>query len=66
VLPGALDGRLRELFRSRSDKTLYIIGAPSLRYGEIVRVVDAARGAGISRVGIVTEQMRRAASPGPS
>ena len=65
VLPGALDRRLREVFRSRSDKTLYIIGAPSLRYGEIVHVVDAARGAGVNRVGIVTEQMRRG-SPGPS
>jgi biopolymer transport protein ExbD len=65
VLPGALDGRLRDVFRERADKTLYIIGAPTLRYGEIVRVVDAARGAGVSRVGIVTEQMRRG-SAGPS
>jgi biopolymer transport protein ExbD len=61
VLPGDLEGRLREVFRAHSDKTLYIIGAPSLRYGEIVRVVDAARGAGVNRVGIVTEQMRREA-----
>jgi len=62
VLPGDLDARLRDVFKAQSDKTLYIIGAPSLRYGDIGRVVDAARGAGVSRVGIVTEQMRRASA----
>ena len=65
VLPGTLDERLRKVFSERSDKTLYIIGAPTLRYGEIVRVVDAAKGAGVIRVGIVTDDMRRAAA-GPS
>ena len=32
---------------------------PSLRYGEIVAVIDAAKGAGVEKVGIVTEGMRR-------
>ena len=59
LLAGDLEGRLRAVFDGRSDKTLFIIGAPTLRYGEIVSVVDAARGAGVTRVGIVTEGMRR-------
>ena len=59
VLAADLEGRLREIFERRSDKTLFIIGAPSLRYGEIVAVVDAARGAGVTRVGIVTDGLRR-------
>jgi biopolymer transport protein ExbD len=59
VLAADLEGRLRQLFERRSDKTLFIVGAPSLRYGEIVTVVDAARGAGVTRVGIVTDAMRR-------
>ena len=59
VLATDLEGRLRQIFEGRSDKTLFIIGAPSLRYGEIVSVVDAARGAGVTRVGIVTDGMRR-------
>ena len=33
----------------------------ALRYGEIVAVIDASKGAGIERVGIVTEAMRRGA-----
>jgi biopolymer transport protein ExbD len=46
------------VFESRRDKTLYVIGAPDLRYKEIVRIIDAAHGAGVRRVGIVTEAMR--------
>ena len=61
VLAADLEGRLRQIFEQRSDKTLFIIGAPSLRYGEIVAIVDAARGAGVTRVGIVTDGMRRSA-----
>jgi len=54
-----LEDRLREIFRERINKTLYIAGDGSLRYGEIVAVIDASKGAGISRVGIITEGMRR-------
>jgi biopolymer transport protein TolR len=56
-----LENRLRTVFEQRKDKTLFIAGAPSLRYGEIVNVIDAAKGAGVEKVGIVTEGMRRAA-----
>jgi len=39
---------------------MFIAGAASLRYGDIVAVIDAAKGAGVERVGIVTEGMRKA------
>jgi biopolymer transport protein TolR len=54
-----LEGYLRTVFSSRRDKTLYIIGDGALRYGNIVPVIDAARGAGVQQVGIVTERMRQ-------
>jgi biopolymer transport protein ExbD len=57
-----LEQRLREIFQDRTDKTLYVSGAGSLRYGDIVVVIDAATGAGVTRVGVITEGMRRAAS----
>ena len=53
-----LENRLREIYRERANKTLYIAGAGTLRYGEIIAVIDAGRGAGVSRVGIITEGMR--------
>ncbi len=56
-----LEDRLREIFQKRREKTMFIIGAGTLRYGEIITVLDAAKGAGVEKVGIVTEGMRRAA-----
>jgi biopolymer transport protein ExbD len=53
-----LESRLRDIFATRRDKTLYIAGAGSLRYGDIVAVVDAGKGAGVERVGIITEGMK--------
>jgi biopolymer transport protein TolR len=57
-----LEGFLRNVFSSRRDKILYIIGDGTLRYGDIVPVIDAARGAGVLQVGIVTERMRQSHS----
>ena len=54
-----LESRLRAIYAFRRDKTLFISGAPSLRYGAIVGAIDAAKGAGVDRVGIITEGMRR-------
>ena len=59
-----LDSFLRTTFEDRKDKTMFIAGAGNLRYGDIVAVIDAAKGAGVEKVGIVTEGMRRAAAGG--
>ena len=57
-----LQTRLSDLFRERRDKTLYISADGGLRYGEVVTLIDAAKGAGVARVGVITESMR--AQPG--
>ena len=57
----ALEGRLRNIFEQRNDKTMFIIAAGTLKYKDIVDVIDAAKGGGVEKVGIVTEGMRRAA-----
>jgi biopolymer transport protein ExbD len=59
-----LETRLRAIFEQRKDKTMFIVGEGSLRYGEIVAVIDAAKGAGVEKVGIVTEGMRRGETAG--
>jgi biopolymer transport protein ExbD len=56
-----LQERLRAIFDERKEKTMFIMGAGNLKYGDIVAVIDAAKGAGVEKVGIVTEAMRRAA-----
>jgi biopolymer transport protein ExbD len=47
--------RIRDLFETRADKTLFLRGAPSIRYGEVVAVLDVAQGNGVERVGIVPQ-----------
>jgi biopolymer transport protein ExbD len=59
VTLGQLRERLRTIFAERRDKTLYVMGDGALRYGEVVQLIDAARGAGVDRVGIVTPAMRK-------
>jgi biopolymer transport protein ExbD len=56
-----LSDYLRKLFESRTDKTMFIVGAPNLRYQEIVRIIDAGAGAG-AKIGLVTEGMQREAA----
>jgi len=56
--------KFREVFENRRDKTLFVIGAGAVRYGEIMAVIDAAMGAGVTKVGIVTEGMRQEAITG--
>ena len=54
-----LQSRLTEVFETRKEKTMFILGAPTLPYGNVVQAIDAARGAGVDKVGIVTEGMRK-------
>jgi biopolymer transport protein ExbD len=53
-----LESRLRAVYENRRDKTMFVMAAGSLRYGDIVAIIDSAKGAGVERVGIVTEGMR--------
>ena len=59
-----LEEKLRTIFEDRKDKTMFISGDGSLRYGDIINVIDAAKGAGVEKVGIVTEGMRKGGSAG--
>jgi biopolymer transport protein TolR len=56
-----LEGRLRSIYEPRKDKTMFIAGAETIRYGQIISVIDAAKGAGVEKVGIITAGMRKAA-----
>jgi biopolymer transport protein ExbD len=56
-----LENRLRGIYEQRKDKTMFIAGAETIRYGMIMDVIDAAKGAGVEKVGIITSGMRKAA-----
>jgi len=61
-----MPARFREICEdpNRHDKTLYLLGATTVPYGEVMQVIDAASGAGVEKVGIVTEGMKQEAQAG--
>ena len=59
-----LQKKLRDIYESRNDKKIFLMAAGSLRYKDIIDVIDAAKGAGVEQVGIVTEGMQKAAGAG--
>jgi biopolymer transport protein ExbD len=59
-----LGKRLRDIYDQRKDKKMFLMAAGALRYKDIIDVIDAAKGAGVEQVGIVTEGMQKAAGAG--
>jgi biopolymer transport protein TolR len=58
VALAALDSQLRDLFRNRTDRTLYLKADQALQYGVVVETMDRVRRAGIEKLGMVTEPAR--------
>ncbi|HEU5321260.1 MAG TPA: biopolymer transporter ExbD [Methylomirabilota bacterium] len=58
VAPGGLETQLRDAFRNRTDKTLYLKADAGLSYGTVIETMDQVRRAGIERLGMVTEPVR--------
>jgi len=58
LTPGGLEQALRDAFKNRTDKTLYLKADAGLSYGAVVETMDRVRRAGIERLGMVTEPVR--------
>jgi biopolymer transport protein ExbD len=48
---------LRDIFRSRGDRTIFIQGSRELAFNDIAQVIDAARGGGADRIGLMTDEI---------
>ncbi len=51
----SLSQRLTQIYSARADKSIFIKGAKGLIYGDIVRTIDIAKGAGVEQIGLMTE-----------
>ena len=51
-----LDQRIRDVFRDRPRKVLFVKGTEDVSYAEVIRAVDVARGAGVRVVGLVPRE----------
>ncbi len=52
-----LDARLRDIFQAKNDKTIFVRAGGKIPYGRVVEAMDVARGAGVERIGVISEQM---------
>jgi|SRR5215472_2387717 len=54
---GNLEHRLEEVFKVRADRTAFLWGAASVEFAVVARVLDVMHTAGISPVGLLTQQL---------
>jgi len=59
IVLAELEARLKALFGVRPDGVLFVDGANELEFAEVATVIDIARGAGVDRIGLITEKERR-------
>jgi len=48
---------LQGIFSTRNDRTMFINASPDLLYDEVVQVIDIAKGSGVDKIGLMTEQL---------
>ncbi|MGA2435260.1 MAG: biopolymer transporter ExbD [Bryobacteraceae bacterium] len=52
-----LEMRLEDIFKTRAERVVFVKGDPDLKYRDVARVIDIAHGAGIDKVGLMTEKV---------
>ena len=55
-----LGDRLQEVFKTRNDRTAFVQGDPDLLFNDVAQVIDIAKGAGVDKIGLMTEQISAA------
>ena len=61
LAPADLEAKLRDLIEPRKDKTIFVMGPQTVRYGDMMAIIDVATGVG-GKVAIVTAGMRSEAT----
>jgi biopolymer transport protein ExbD len=55
-----LGDRLQDVFKTRNDRTAFVQGDPDLLFNDVAQVIDIAKGAGVDKIGLMTEQISAA------
>jgi biopolymer transport protein ExbD len=53
----ALGQTLQDIFRTRNERVMFINAHPDLLYNDVIAVIDVSKGAGVDKVGLMTEQL---------
>ncbi len=52
-----LEEHLRDIFKTRAERVMFVRGAPNLDYRDVAAVIDVGKGAGVDKIGLLTEQI---------
>jgi biopolymer transport protein ExbD len=52
-----LIGRLQDIFKSRSDRTVFLQADNELLFNDVAQLIDAAKAAGVEQLGLMTEHI---------
>jgi biopolymer transport protein TolR len=61
----AITDNVKDLVTGRLDKTVYVRSDARAKYGDVVKVVDEIRSAGVENIGLLTEKIQNKAAPPP-
>ena len=57
VEPSSLIERLQDIFKTRNDRTMFVQADDALLFNDVAQLIDAARSAGVNRIGLMTAQI---------
>lgn len=53
-----LGDQLTEIFKTRNERTMFVQGDTELFFNDVVDIIDIARGAGVDKIGLITEKIQ--------
>jgi len=53
-----LGAKLQDIYSKRANKNMFVSASAKLPYGDVVKVIDIAKGAGVQDIGLLTEEIR--------
>ena len=53
-----LGDQLQDIFKTRNERVAFVNADPDLLFKDVAEVIDVAKGAGVDKVGLMTEQIK--------
>jgi biopolymer transport protein ExbD len=53
----SLEQKLRDIFKTRAERVMFVRGDPSLNFEDVAEIIDIGKGAGVDKIGLVTENL---------
>jgi biopolymer transport protein TolR len=57
VSKAELGTRLEDIFKTRNERVIFVKGDPTLPFASVAEIIDIAKGAGIDKIGLITEKL---------